>query len=130
MRSALARHDVILRAAIGESGGEVVKTTGDGMMAVFAAPPMPWPPAIAAQHGPRSRSRGRTTCAIRVRMGIHTGDAEARGGDYFGPAVNRTAPDHGGRSRRPDPAVGRDRGARRGRPPGRRVDCATSGSTG
>jgi len=26
-----------------------------------------------------------------VRMGIHTGEAEERGGDYFGPAVNRAA---------------------------------------
>src|SRR4029453_7500785 len=29
--------------------------------------------------------------ALRVRMGVHTGEAEERGGDYFGPAVNRAA---------------------------------------
>jgi hypothetical protein len=28
---------------------------------------------------------------IRVRIGIHTGPAEARAGDYFGPTLNRTA---------------------------------------
>ena len=28
---------------------------------------------------------------IRVRMGLHTGEAQERGGDYFGSAVNRAA---------------------------------------
>ena len=36
MRPALARHDAILREAVTASGGHVVKTTGDGMHAVFA----------------------------------------------------------------------------------------------
>ena len=36
MRPALARHDEILREAVAASGGHVVKTTGDGMHAVFA----------------------------------------------------------------------------------------------
>src|SRR6266542_285612 len=35
MKGALRRHDAILREAIEGSGGRVVKTTGDGMMAVF-----------------------------------------------------------------------------------------------
>ena len=35
MQVALRRHDAILREAIEGSGGTVVKTTGDGMMAVF-----------------------------------------------------------------------------------------------
>ena len=29
--------------------------------------------------------------ALRVRMGLHTGEAEERGGDFFGQAVNRAA---------------------------------------
>ena len=28
---------------------------------------------------------------MRVRMGLHLGEAEERGGDYFGPVVNTTA---------------------------------------
>ena len=28
---------------------------------------------------------------LRVRMGLHTGDAVARDGDYYGPATNRAA---------------------------------------
>jgi predicted ATPase/class 3 adenylate cyclase len=90
MRSALARHEVILRSAIAASNGEVVKSTGDGMMAVFGAPIDAVATGIAAQRALLAEPWPET-CAIRVRMGINTGDAEARGGDYFGPAVNRTA---------------------------------------
>ena len=90
MRAALARHDVILRAAIADAQGEVVKSTGDGLMAVFSAPAAAVIAGITAQRG-LFEERWPASCAIRVRIGIHTGDAESRGGDYFGPAVNRTA---------------------------------------
>ncbi len=90
MRSALERHEAIIRSAIAESGGEVVKTTGDGLMAVFAVPVGAVTAAVAAQHGLFAQTWP-DGCAIRVRMGIHTGEVESRGGDFFGPAVNRTA---------------------------------------
>ena len=35
MRAALARHDEILRTAVESNGGSVIKTTGDGLYAVF-----------------------------------------------------------------------------------------------
>jgi predicted ATPase len=90
MRSALARHEVLLREAIAGSNGEVVKSTGDGMMAVFGAPSDAVAAGIAAQRALLDEPWPEG-CAIRVRMGIHSGEAESRGGDYFGPAVNRTA---------------------------------------
>jgi predicted ATPase/class 3 adenylate cyclase len=90
MRSALERHDAIMRSAITGSGGEVVKTTGDGLMAVFAVPAGAVAAAVAAQHGLLSEPWP-DACVIRVRMGIHSGGVEMRGGDFFGPAVNRTA---------------------------------------
>ena len=31
------------------------------------------------------------TAVVRVRMGVHTGVAQERGGDYFGPVLNRAA---------------------------------------
>ena len=37
MKAALERHDSILQAAVAASNGQVVKTTGDGMMAVFTS---------------------------------------------------------------------------------------------
>ena len=90
MRSALARHDAILRAAIGGADGEIVKSTGDGLMAIFAAPLDAVSAGIAAQRTLGDEPWPRM-CAIRVRMGIHSGEADSRGGDFFGPAVNRTA---------------------------------------
>jgi predicted ATPase/class 3 adenylate cyclase len=90
MRSALARHDTILRSAITESDGIVVKTTGDGLMAVFDVATDAVSAGIAAQRALLAEPWP-DMCVIRVRMGIHTGDAESRGDDYFGPAVNRTA---------------------------------------
>jgi predicted ATPase/class 3 adenylate cyclase len=90
MRAALERHDTIIRSAVVDSGGEIVKTTGDGIMAVFAIPVEAVTAAIVAQHGLSSQAWP-DGCTIRVRMGIHSGEVETRGGDYFGPAVNRTA---------------------------------------
>ncbi len=90
MRSALARHDAILRAAIAAAGGEVVKSTGDGMMAVFDNPAAAVTASMEAQRALATEAWP-DSCPIRVRMGIHTGSAESRGGDYFGPTVNRTA---------------------------------------
>jgi predicted ATPase/class 3 adenylate cyclase len=90
MQAALERHDALLRTAIGDADGTVVKTTGDGLMAVFVGPLDAVAAAVAAQRA-LAAEPWPSTCPIRVRMGIHTGDAEARGGDYFGPAVNRAA---------------------------------------
>jgi predicted ATPase/class 3 adenylate cyclase len=90
MQSALERHDFLLRSAIAEARGDVVKTMGDGIMAVFDAPVAAVSAAVAAQQALLAEPWP-TACAIRVRMGIHTGEAEQRGGDFFGPAVNRTA---------------------------------------
>jgi predicted ATPase/class 3 adenylate cyclase len=90
MQPALGRHDAILREAIEGSGGTVVKSTGDGMMAVFAGAIDAATASLAAQRGLIAESWGETG-ALRVRMGIHCGQAEQRGGDYFGTTVNRAA---------------------------------------
>ena len=89
MTDALERHDAILRAAI-EAGGTVVKTTGDGMMAVFETAADGVAAGLAAQQALTAEPWG-VTGPLRVRMAIHAGDAERRGNDYFGPTVNRTA---------------------------------------
>ena len=38
MADALTRHDEILNEAVAQAGGTVLKTTGDGMIAVFDRP--------------------------------------------------------------------------------------------
>ncbi len=90
MKGALRRHDAILGEAIEASAGQVVKTTGDGMMAVFAGVLDAATASLAAQRGLTAEPWGETG-PLRVRMGLHCGQADQRGGDFFGPTVNRTA---------------------------------------
>ena len=90
MTAALARHDLILREAIEGADGRVVKTTGDGMMAVFAQAGQATAATIAAQRALAIEPWG-DTGALRVRMGLHAGEAQRRGDDFFGPTINRTA---------------------------------------
>jgi TolB-like protein/class 3 adenylate cyclase/Flp pilus assembly protein TadD len=90
MRSALARHDGLMRQYIGEHNGCVIKTTGDGFHAAFASAPDALEAALAAQQAFHAESWPEAV-RIRVRMGLHTGAAELREGDYYGPAVNRAA---------------------------------------
>jgi predicted ATPase/class 3 adenylate cyclase len=90
MQGALARHDAILRAAVEGYGGTVVKTTGDGLMAVFGFASDAIIASLAAQERLRDEPWGETG-PLRVRMGAHVGEAQTRGGDYYGTAVNRAA---------------------------------------
>ncbi len=90
MGAALAQHDRLLRASVAERGGTVIKTTGDGMLAVFDDPVAAADAAIAAQRALRDATWDGTG-QLRVRMALHAGVAEARDGDYFGPALNRVA---------------------------------------
>jgi class 3 adenylate cyclase len=90
MQGALARHDELLRAAIEAHDGRVVKTTGDGVHAVFASVRDALDTAIGAQCALCAEPWEKTG-PLRVRMGLHTGEAEQRGGDYCGSALNRAA---------------------------------------
>jgi predicted ATPase/class 3 adenylate cyclase len=102
MQAALARHDRLLRQAIESSNGWIVKSTGDGLYAVFAAARDALAACLAAQRSlqaPESSASNhevattltRVPISLKVRMGLHTGAAELRDGDYFGASLNRTA---------------------------------------
>ena len=90
IREALARHDAIVRGAIESHGGFVVKTRGDGFHAAFATASDAVEAATNAQLGLAGESWSETG-PLRVRMGVHTGAAEIRDGDYYGTALNRAA---------------------------------------
>ena len=95
MRGALAQHDSILREAIESNHGHVIKTTGDGFHAVFEKAIDAICATIEAQHNleiqaTRSASP-ESSVQLRVRMGVHTGEAELRDGDYYGQSLNRSA---------------------------------------
>lgn len=89
MRAALACHDQILGSVIARRG-VVFKTAGDSFCAAFATATDALEAALNAQ-----KALGAEDCAgglrLRVRMALHTGAAEERGGDYFGQALNRVA---------------------------------------
>ncbi len=90
MQSALARHDEIIRTAVESAHGRIVKSTGDGFYAVFDSALAGLNACIAAQEALTTGSWPETG-VLRVRMGLHAGEVQARGGDYFGIAVNRAA---------------------------------------
>src|SRR5215213_5355161 len=87
MRVALARHDALVRAAIEGHGGHVVKTMGDAFHAAFARAPDALGATLQAQRDLQAERWDVTAPEIgglRVRMVLHTGAAEERGGDYYG----------------------------------------------
>ena len=90
MQGALARHDAIVCAAVASHGGTVVKTTGDGVHAAFPLADAGVRAAVAAQIGLAREAWG-ATGPVSARMGLHTGSAELRDGDYYGSVLNRAA---------------------------------------
>jgi predicted ATPase/class 3 adenylate cyclase len=89
MAAALRRHDGAIRSAVGAAGGYVFSTAGDAFAVAFERAGDAVVAAIEAQ-----RALALTASSapqITVRMGIHTGEADERDDDYFGPAVNRAA---------------------------------------
>lgn len=91
MRSALARHDSILRDVIERHGGSVFKTVGDSFCSVFATAGDAVAAAAAAQRAILDEAWKEIDEPIRVRMAIHSGSAESRDGDFFGQTLNRVA---------------------------------------
>src|ERR671910_449544 len=88
MSNALQRHDALLRETIEAHGGAVFKTVGDAFCAAFARAEDAVAAALRAQ---RALAASDDDEPLRVRMAIHSGAAEEREGDYFGPPVNRVA---------------------------------------
>jgi len=81
----LSAHDKVVRGAIGEHGGHVVKSLGDGFMIAFAGPQDAVRAAIAIQRALESSSHRRLrNTPIQVRIGVHSGRAVAKHGDLFG----------------------------------------------
>lgn len=77
----LAEHDELLRSVIEANGGVVFATGGDGFAAAFSNATSALRAAVESQDRVR----------LPVRMGLHTGTAEERDGNYFGRTLNRTA---------------------------------------
>ncbi|MGI9645657.1 MAG: adenylate/guanylate cyclase domain-containing protein, partial [Ilumatobacteraceae bacterium] len=76
--------------AVVDHGGYVFSTAGDAFAAAFGRAGDAIPAARAAQAA-LAAELWPDGVVVRVRMGIHTGEAQEREGDYFGPVLNRAA---------------------------------------
>jgi len=90
MKTALERHDTIIKDAIYTNRGIVFKTAGDAFYAVFTNPADVVNAALEAQLSLQAEDWSDTN-GLRVRMALHSGRAVERNNDYFGPPMNRIA---------------------------------------
>lgn len=92
MGTAVARHDALLTRCIEAWGGVVIRDRGEGdsFFAVFARATDAVAAACALQRALHAEPWP-SPVVLRVRVGIHTGEAELRQGDYYGSAINRCA---------------------------------------
>jgi adenylate cyclase len=90
----LAAHDRLLKTYVERHRGHVVKSQGDGYMVVFPTPELAIGASLGIQRAlsaKRQRNRRLRRTPIRVRIGLHTGTAIEREGDYFGRNVAMAA---------------------------------------
>jgi len=80
----LTNHHDAVRAAATAHGGEVIKTLGDGVLAVFSGP------AQAVRCGRRIVEEARAN-DLQLRCGVHAGEIERTGADVAGVAVHLAA---------------------------------------
>jgi predicted ATPase/class 3 adenylate cyclase len=85
-----ADHMAVIRRSVDEHGGSLVRTEGDAAFAVFPEARAAAAAAIAAQRelGAHAWPDG---ADLRVRIGLHSGEAYLAGDDYGGFEVNRAA---------------------------------------
>jgi class 3 adenylate cyclase len=83
-RDLLAEHDRVVRIVIERNRGRVVKSVGDGFLAVFDGP-------ARAVRAARDVVSQLTTLGLAVRAGLHTGEVEMLGEDVAGLAVHIAA---------------------------------------
>ena len=84
------RHRALLRAAFAAHDGREQGTEGDSFFVIFRRAPDAVAAAVDAQRAIAAESWP-AGAEVRVRMGLHTGEIEAIGGDVIGYAINRTA---------------------------------------
>jgi len=92
MGPALARHQELIAATVAAHGGRSIKTQGEGdsTLSVFARASDALAAALAVQLA-LDRERWPGGISLPTRAALHTGEAELRDQDYFGPALNRAA---------------------------------------
>jgi len=92
MAAALELHDELVARSAEEHAGRVLKTKGEGdsTLTVFRRASDAVAGAVAV-HDALAATAWPGGLELRVRIAVHTGEAHERGGDFFGPALNRAA---------------------------------------
>jgi WD40 repeat protein/class 3 adenylate cyclase/tRNA A-37 threonylcarbamoyl transferase component Bud32/energy-coupling factor transporter ATP-binding protein EcfA2 len=92
MAEALVRHDEIIRDQVESRGGSVIRSMGEGdsTVSVFDSGPQALEAALAAT---RALAAETWPAGLRIsaRFGLHSGEAERRGAEYYGPTINLAA---------------------------------------
>jgi len=83
----MARHDAIVRAELGRSGGEAIELRGDGVLIAFRSISAGLRCAIGIQQALAMDRIRHPREPIRVRMGLHQGEVLRGSGSYFGRAL-------------------------------------------
>jgi TolB-like protein len=82
----------VIQPAVEDHGGQVIKTTGDGVLAAFASVVSALQCALRIQAAMADRNaEAAVGRRIDFRMGLHAADVVVEGGDIFGDGVNVTA---------------------------------------
>jgi predicted ATPase/class 3 adenylate cyclase len=88
---ALAEHHALIRSALAAHDGTELTMTGDGFFAAFSSPRACVAAVVAMQHALQSRSLPGGGEPLRVRMGVHTGEAEQTAAGPVGLDIHRAA---------------------------------------
>ena len=92
MAEALVRHDELIADCMAAYGGRLIGSMGEGdsTVSVFHSAP---DAVVAARDAARALAAEPWPAGLRIsaRFGLHTGEAERRGANYFGPAINLAA---------------------------------------
>lgn len=92
MGAAMIQHDALVYAAVERHAGTMVESgrEGDSVLAVFPRPKDAAECALEIQRSFRATTWP-PDLALKIRIALHTGEVELRGGHYFGPPLNRCA---------------------------------------
>jgi DNA-binding NarL/FixJ family response regulator/class 3 adenylate cyclase len=89
-REVMGRHEELMRAAWADAAGRELDADGDSFFVAFARPRQAVEAAVAAQRSVAAETWP-DGVALRVRIGVHTGEATLAGDQYVGLAVHRAA---------------------------------------
>jgi class 3 adenylate cyclase len=83
----LHEHNDIIRQRIDRSGGHEIKAQGDGFMVAFSGASHALECAVGIQSAFAARNRSQPDLPLKIRLGLHSGEAIRDGNDFLGGAV-------------------------------------------